>query len=525
MNKPKILKRIKYKFNTVISMKNKKCNYLIVAAVVLLFVGCKPCDNPFYCPLEQSENFIADYFMKDTEDQQVVDSAKVFIDFSDGMSYAYTSNPENAKMLEAITHKLIAPNITWYGLGGAKVYPLDFPSTQLYNKVTDTKSYSKEIMAPIEKTLSEIVEGHSETLLITDFEEYTSDKKEQFENFAKEYFKKWLDKGNSINFFITSYVEKTKDKRNISKHLYFAVFSTANNKLLTDIQYAFKDRGFNYTHFSLTTKFYTISNKYPSEKKGGIYYDEKGNDIVCVMDENKYINGMKSDKSYEYYPFTESWENIIKNSQSLMEEGVPKPFTALFRNLHIDVSNEDVYQLKKMKIKVSDVTEDFEFYTKTQEALKHKPKLSRDAKGNSIFDPEEKDPIALECYNQEGKLLSQWIYAPKEIKTMNEIFALDEEIYHNALKNSNQKEIEIAIKYDDNLDISILKDFCGLLRIDVVIADCEPNLSNLENLFSWESVTSRGRTNSSLSEAIRNTLDRVNPKEKVVYSYFVQIVK
>jgi len=503
----------------------KKLYYFTMIVVIVLGLeGCN--ESEWLYPLNEVNKHIADYFKKDADEQQSVDTIKVFIDFSDGMLFAYTDNTQNAQMLENITHKLTAPNIIWYGLGGGEIYPLDFHSTQLYNKVTDTKSYSKEIMAPIEQTIKQITDANSEALFITDFEEYTPDKREQFENFAKDYFTNWLTKGNSIDFFITDYTEKTKDRRQVVKHLYFTVFSTANNKLLDDIQYALKDRGYNYRYFSLTSNFYTLTNKYASEKKGGIYYDEKGNDIVCVMDENRFINGMKkSNQLYEYYPFQESWKNIVANSRALMEEGVPKPFTALFRNLFMDASNEDVYQLKKLEIKVSDVTADFVFYVKTQEALKHKPKLSKDAQGNSIFDPEENDPIALECYTPEGELLPEWVYAPKEIKKINELFALDEVIFQNSVKNTDKKEIEIAIKYDDNFDISTLKNFYGLLRADVVIADCEPSLSNLENLFAWESVTTNGKKNTSLSEAIRNTLDRVNPNGKIIYTYFIQTIK
>lgn len=229
-------------------------NYYHITIIIVIFLGLGGCNtpqNPFeaanFNPLDETDKHIASYFAKDTENQQLTDSAMVFIDFSDGMLSAYTGNPENSKILEAITHKLIAPNITWYGLGGGNIYPLDFPSTQLYNRVTDSKSYSKEIMAPIENTLSKIVDGHSEALFVTDFEEYTTDKKEQFENFGKEYFKKWLDKGNAVDFFMTNYSEKTKDGRIITKHLYFTIFSTSTNTLLNDIKYALKDRGFNYT--------------------------------------------------------------------------------------------------------------------------------------------------------------------------------------------------------------------------------------------------------------------------------------
>jgi hypothetical protein len=41
-------------------------------------------------------------------------------------------------------------------------------------------------------------------------------------------------------------------------------------------------------------------------------------------------------------------------------------------------------------------------------------------------------------------------------------------------------------------------------------------------MFKWESTTVKGKTNESLAEAIRNTLDKVNPKGKVIYSYFIK---
>jgi hypothetical protein len=61
-------------------------------------------------------------------------------------------------------------------LGGGKINPLDYNSNELFNKVSDPKQY-KDIMAPIQETLKKITEGNNDALLVSDFEEYTTDGK------------------------------------------------------------------------------------------------------------------------------------------------------------------------------------------------------------------------------------------------------------------------------------------------------------------------------------------------------------
>ncbi|MFA7081515.1 MAG: hypothetical protein WC135_02775 [Bacteroidales bacterium] len=454
---------------------------------------------------------------------QVADSSpKVYIDFSDGMVHAYTSNPDNAKIIEKITQKLTGSDILWFGLGRGVIYPLDFPTTQLYNKVTDTRSYAKEIMAPIEGAVKDITSSNSDALLVTDFEEYTPDRKEQFENFAKGYFIDWLSKGNSIDFFITDYTEKTNDRRTITKHLYFIVFNAGpEKKMLTDINYALKDRGYKYETFSLSTTFYTLSNEYEAVKRGGNYYDKNGNDIVGSLDAETYINGLtKNNKPFEFYNFQQPWKDIIINSKSLMEAGVPNPFTDFFRKLYLDASNDDVFLLKGLDVKVYDVTEDFVFHAKTNEVNAHKPKLSKDASGNSIIADDETDVISLTCFNGEGNIKNEWKYSPKDYLALNEVFVLNKELYNNGYKQ-NKNKIELGIKYHPNFSGSQISNPNGLLRVDIIIDECDVNFNRLD-LFKWESLTVAGKQNESLAEAIRNTLDKVNPKGKVIYSYFIK---
>jgi hypothetical protein len=485
-----------------------------------------PFDQAGFNPLDQNLNKIVEAYFDASQPQAGNPPAgdpKVYIDFSNGLIQAYKDDNDNSAMLEKITQKLTGSEIKWFGMGKGEIYPLDYTTTEIFNKVTDPKSYSTEIMSPIEGAIKEITSANSDALLVTDFEEYTIDGKEQFENFAKGYSINWLSKGNSIDVLITNYNEKTKDGRQVLKHLYFIVFNYGKErKLLSEINYALQGRGYKYSTFSLSTDFYILSNEYGSEKKGGNYYDSEGNDNLCVLDANQYVNGLKRyHKNFEFYAFQQPWEAIFKDSKSFMEPGVPAPFTDFFRKLYLDASRDDVFQLNGLEVKVSDVTDDFLFFAKTQEAKNHKPILAKDSNGNSVFAETEKDPIALYCYDTDGKLLDAWTYKPIATTPLNEVFELNSVLYNNGYKDSKNK-IEIGTKYNSNFDGSQITNPGGLLRVDIVISDCNPNFNKLSELFSWESTTIKGKTNEALSEAIRNTLDKVNPKGKVIYSYFIK---
>ena len=509
--------------------------FYVFTLLTLLFCscsnfGCKPTgDDPFdqsgFNALDNNLNKRAEAYFDATLPQGELKpsgESKVYIDFSNGLIQAYKGANDNAAMLEKITQKLTGPEIKWFGLGKGQIYPLNFPTGQLYNKVADPNSYASEIMAPIEGAVKEITASNGDALLVTDFEEYTTAKKEQFDNFAKVYFIDWLSKGNSIDFYITNYKEKTKDRRTVDKHLYFIVFNYGPaKKLLGDINYAFNGRGFKYETFSLSTDFYTITNEYSAEKKGGNYYDKEGNDIISSLDANQYVNGLKkNNKMFEFYSFQQPWKDIYSNSKSMMATGAAVPFTDFFRKIYLDASKDDVFKLKGLEVKVNDVTEDFLFYAKTQEALLHKPMLAKDANGKTIINTKEVNPIALSCYDAKGKLLDAWVYKPKEKTLIKEVFVLNSELYNNGFKDTKNK-IELGTKYSANFNGTQITNPNGLLRVDLVIADCNPNFDKL-NLFKWESTTIAGKSNESLAEAIRNTLDKVNPKGKVIYSYFIK---
>lgn len=470
---------------------------------------------------QQFAKSLETYHQKDLKENQVSESGQtIYIDFSDGMPQAYAVE-NNHNMINYLAQKFTGNNVQWFGLGQSKIYELDFPSTQLYNKVVDPKQFIDKC-APIEDALAKITSANDEAILITDFEEYTKDKTEQFENFAKKYFIDWLNKGNSIEFYIANYTETSKDKRQCDKHLYFVVFNTAQQNMKNKVDEAWNGRGLDYQTFTMTTDLFgEITTQYPSAMKGGNYFDINGNDIVFVTNEANYVNA--HNKGYEYYPCQTTWKDMFTNATSMSEAGVQKPFTHVLRNLFVDCSGYDSYEIEGLSLKVTNVDEDYVFFSKTNELKNHTPKFVKDASENDVL-AEDNDAIVFGCYEADGQVKPEWVYAPKAGKEMNEVFVIDDNLFNNTKKETPEKT-EIGIKFHPNFNCSQMIYPHGLIRVDIT-AKFSPKIDaeRLSSLFSWPSITTNGRRNESLQEAVRNTLQSEDVKSNVnthVYTFYI----
>ncbi len=447
------------------------------------------------------------YCEKDTT-SSVSGNVSAYFDFSDGMNWAY-QNDTTKTLLQSIVNKITGDNNTSvFSLANNTITPLKKKQTDLYNTIIDASSY-QNLNAPIEKTLSKIVKDGNSALMVTDFEEYTPDGKVQHQNFAKPYFEKWLSQGNDITFFITDYVEN-----GLAKHLYYIIFDKKSHSLLSKVEEALASRPVNYKRFLLSTNPCHFTTKYMAAIKGGCYHDENGEDVVSATIEDGSGEGFTKYEGLnaEYYPFGCNWKDIVSNAQAMKEPGVAKPFSDLFRNLFVDLSNQDSYIIKKMDVKAYDVQADFDKFIAFKEALKNKPKMIKDENGSPIADL---SGDAGTYYDEKGNMLPDYIYRPQSLAPIEDMLVLNQTLFSNTLKSS-PKQVELAIDFNPKFSGEIANYPTGdMIRIDIVVADCMPNYSNLDKLFSWG-----GNTN--LSEAIRNTLQDLNLVNRPVYSYFVK---
>lgn len=477
-------------------------------------------------PEKEVEKYIDGYFSASMGEYSNPKSGKssVYIDFSDGLVQAYTKNPQNVQIIQAITNKLVNPDIEWFALGGGKINPLDYNSNELFNKVSDPKQY-KNIMAPIQETLKKITEGSNDALLVSDYEEYTTDGKEQFENYPKSYFINWLKKGNSITFFYTDYEEvNNKSKIKSAKHLYFTVFthgSATETSMISMVRDALNDR-YKTKEFTLNNNPYSVTNEYGGKDYTGL--------------QNKQFNQWKNlnlnaslDKKlpYEVIGINKVWnEDVDKYVKNIID----KENGIFLGKLFLNASNQSSYKLNKVSIKVYDVTEDYTFYAQCEEAKNHQPKLTKDEGKNDVWSEEsKKDPIITTCYeNDKTELKKEWIYnlgSAKTLNTWDEVFSNYEKIFSAHLKNTPEK-VELITIFDKNYKLKNVKSSSALLRIDYVIEDASFNSENPQlNDFQWSSTTQQDKANNSLAEAIRNTLQEpsVSPKGKILYSYYIKL--
>lgn len=450
----------------------------------------------------------------------------VYVDFSDGLIQAYTANRSNQGIVQAICNKLLSPDIEWCAMGGSAIIPLEHNSTLVYNKVVDAKQYI-EIMAPIEEALKRITKSKNDALLITDFEEYNKNSagigEEQFENYPKDYFTEWVKNGNSITFFYTDYNETNKkSKITTQKHLYYTVFTHGKataTSLVSMIKDAIGNR-FNTKIFELTNNPFSVSNNYGGKDNTGI-----ANPTFAKWVNLNFNASAEKKMPFEVIGINKAWDGDL---EKYIQNIIKKDNGLFLSKLSLNAADQSAYKLGKIAVKVYDVSDDYEKYAECTEAKNHIPVLTKDAKKDAVWDEtSKKDPIVKECYAPNTTTLKQeWIYKPVELssKEWPEVFDLDKDIFNSHLKNDPAK-IELHTIFHQNYKQKNIKKENALIRIDYVIDEAAFNDSNSQLAdFQWSSLTKKGVLNTSLSEAIRNTLQNpaVNPKGKIIYSYYIK---
>lgn len=438
----------------------------------------------------------------------------LYIDFSSGINKAF-ADPVIKGLMTNCFNTILAQKFDVYKLGANKITPLNVTNTtELGQQVSDPAQYA-DIWAPIQSAVEKIVEGNNDALLITDFEEWQKNIEVTNTAFLKIPFSKWLQKGNSIHFFIADYKEGT-----VAKHLYFTVFNCGNPNESSMISKLESKLGSSTTRFDLSDKSYKLRTVYPSEKSGGVFYDvsaktDKAKNVLDLKD--NYINGLKNGNAFEFYPLGIDWKNIDQLHSTYASQN---QFNDFFRKLYIDLSNDDSYTFGDFEVKVSDATTDFENFSKSEEAKKHKPKLAKGSNGEARIADNETDAIALACYAADGRLKEQWSYKPAPEVVLNEVFTLNKPLFTNT-KTTDIKNAEFGVSFDPKFNLKNIQNPEGLVKVDILLSTATPNLENAKlSKFQW--VNAKQVPNIALYESIKNTLQELKPAHKLIYSYYIK---
>ena len=497
---------------------------LFVASFVLLLSGCQQTEPSF----SSAEKVVLYYIKDDISVSKKQHTIEAYFDFSDGMNWAY-QNDTTKNILKDIVNKVSnEEGAKIYSMADDKITPLPEKTTTLFNTIMSSASYTKKF-APIEKTLAKIVESDNDALMVTDFEEYTTDGKIQTAAFASKYFEKWLKRGYDIKFYITDYVENSR-----AKHLYYILFNTKSRVLQDKVEEAIKNQPKNYKEFLLSTNPCELTTNYIGAAYGGCYHNSSNEDVVSGTDEkgtsesycNFNLEGyaetiIQSSRfleeiprlNAEYYPMGASWPDIKSNAEAASKLPDKDKFTDLLRGLFVDLTMQDSYIVNKLDVIATDVQQDLDAYINSlMPEVVGKPNMVDDGAGGKVADPtSEQKPY----YDEKGNVLPEYVYTYKSPAQIMDMFELNETLFNNT-KQSDPSKVEIGIDLKPNFSGNIGGFTDGdMIRLDIVIADCEPNISRLSSLFSWG-----GNTN--LADAIKNTLQNMKPENRVIYSYFIK---
>ena len=419
------------------------------------------------------------YLKYHVEEGKTSDGYNAYFDLSDGMLSAY-GNDTTKKVLESVVNKITGNEDckAVYSLKEGKISELDKSQTELYNYILNPASYAT--VAPIEEALKKITASGTSAILVTDFEEYSNGVIQQ-QNYAKAYFVDWLKKGGDITFFVIDYLEIGKPK-----HLYFTVFSIGGSTLLADIENALKGKDAGITRFNLTVDAVNIEYAYKGTK-GGSYHNADGEDIASSTNESGNGDCFTVYKDYraEYYPFDQSWADIVKNAKTLAEEGNTPRFTHLVTGPKADLKSLSGYDIKELDLKVTAIKDDFAKFAGYYEYTKDKTVNT----------------------GENGKLLEQYNYPAGGV----DAHEIDDMLTYGGTVKDGVATLDID--FDPGFDGTSAP--VGLLRVDVVIDECEPKYDLVSSLFSWPG-------NNSLEQAVRNTLQEVNPEGKAIYTFFIR---
>ena len=493
------------------------CKLIMMTGVVSVAAGLLASCTETPTDILPTKDRVWNYYCENRDaSPEFKDGFSAYFDFSDGMSEAY-KDPATRANLQGISQKITGTDWTIYGMASNRLDTLRLSQTELYNKITQPRY--QDIMAPIEKALESIVTNRKRALLVTDFEEYTADKKIQYQNYAKRYFIDWLKKGGMVNFYITDYKEKGQDK-----HLYFAVFDDYEGTMTKIIDDALAGRVVNYKRFCLNNRPVKVYKSYTNPKKGGNYHDSTGQDIVTAVNEEDPVNDMYCNYDnglVEFYPCGGAWADIFENAKAVAQLPGTDRFYSLFRGIIMDAGDKDSYRIEDYAIRVTNVQKDYELFSNWQAALRNTPTVTRNPDGTVIVDNAE-HPDAQFYYSPEtGELLDEYKYNRQSCPEVQNLFVLDSDIMAESRKE-NPDRTEIAIDFSPNFSaatLSVLPE--DLLRVDVLVAKAAPELGRLDELFSWGPAN---RRNNNLSEAIRNTLQdqEVTPQGQTLFTYFIK---
>lgn len=479
---------------------------------------------------EQARTYL-EYYQKEVENSCISKNQyAVYFDCSDGMEDAYKGG--NREAVKQAVNGVFSKEPKMYGLQNGEIIPFQeqgWDAKTLFNRICD-EDYTAWA-APIEDALKQIVREKRRTLLITDFEEYGPEKSTgranvSGNNYAEKYFKTWVvDYHGVIKFFTLDFEEENSGKT-LAKKLFFVVFDDQDQQFIEHMEKYLRTSHQPFKSFTLQASPCKASSTYPVGK-GGNFLDSDGDDPLDFS----YASFKDLNAEVYYNNDMLSWVQI---AEKLMPYRKERNFPGLLSKLKVDLSNTEACYVKNLKLRVTDITEDFTAFTNHQFALTAVPVPD----SNATLSCEQKF-----FYDADGNLSSEFEYNPVTPKDITG------EQFLKMIQKRNGDIIDVAIDFGEEYTSDAMFDENGyllnrddlknkvngrILKVDICIAEREvgTDFDDLCEFFDFKSFEIKNnkkdpneiKPNRCITNSVFGTLGALekNNKPTVIYTYIIK---
>lgn len=503
---------------------------ILSTTFVFYLTGCKQNKEGLSVPFQNGvykdhpdKDLLSNYLLASntfiSNEDKVSQEVKIYVDKSSGINEAFTS-PVGGKLASDQLIKVLAYYNSSKYIGVLnEIKELDLKGQAPVNYFSNGNNYDPVAIANLRAAFKEISNQNALSFLISDCEEFDDTRMEIIKDpWAKDYLIKWLDKGNSIHFWVTDFQKNGK-----TKHLFFIAFapsqilSTDNNNSFSNLV---KDlNNLNSNHFELSNKNWMIQKPSWTQTTTGL---DPNLLVKGVFNQDNYIRDLSSTPiGYEYieisYPIK---KEVLKSERALKSSN-------FYRGLKVDLSNNRFFDIDKIDLGVYEISNDLENYAKYFQISKNNPQYITNEKGAKVLDPN--NPYS-SFYNENGKIKEENRYKCSiEYKKLNELFSLDLELFNNT-RNSDPSNSELAFNIHPNFNENdpILKNEkkYNLIRVDFKVKGFNEKTPDL-NMFKWASIINKnsGTENLGLLESIKQAINATKPFGKVIHTIYIKFIR
>jgi hypothetical protein len=519
-------------------MKNSlfKSNIILVLSCAVLFlVGCTGCGgNSSNCKeilrlfegkeitSEILNNYMAATSSQTKLERKFDEEVRIYVDKSSGINEAFSSALGGDKAKSLLLKIASVEKVKYYSvLSEIKQDVFVGSPTNYYDK---KQNYDPVETAKLEKALNEITSRNGLSFFVTDAEEFDQNREEDNKRpWAYESMERWIKQGNSIHFWITDFNVKNIDKKEIVKHLFFMAFvpsKTASEDSFQNVVTSLN--AINPLHLELSNTSWQIVKPNWSEQSTGLDANLLKNG---VFEKNLYIRGFdNSTASYEFM----SIQLPIKAEVLTVDGALGKP--QFYRDLFLDLSNNKFFDINKLDIDVTEVTNDLNNFAKFDELIKHAPNITKDQGTNkTILDPNDPYTCYYDFLDDKPILKDENKYTKNyENALLKELFQFDDQIFNNSMKD-NSSRVELGIKFHKNFnegDSKLNNDFSyNLIRVDFKIVDCKSKSISELDKFAWDSMYKPSERNTGFAQSVQQVIEATQPKGRIIHTLFIKFIK